>query len=130
MRPRIELRFLFPMLAACTSEPSAPDMPSTVLQATVVRGPIMPVCRLDNEPTCDDLPFAAAFELFRGSTRVAVTRSDSSGVFRVRLAPGSYMVVPGADAPIIEPRRQGKAVTVTSDSVTRVLLTFDTGIRG
>jgi hypothetical protein len=130
MRRNIGLRFLFPVLAACTSAPPAPDTPSTVLQATVVRGPIMPVCRLDNDPSCDDLPFAATFELFRGSTRVAVTRSDTAGVFRVPLTPGSYMVVPGTDAPIIEPRRQGKEVTVTADSVTRVLLTFDTGIRG
>lgn len=115
------------LLAACAESITLGE-PGTVLQATVVRGPIMPVCRL--EPPCEDLPFAAGFDILRGDTRIATTRSDSAGVFRVRLAPGRYRIVPQTDAPIISPRTQAKEVTVTADSVTRVLLSFDTGIRG
>jgi hypothetical protein len=120
---------LLPLLAtgACADAITLGE-PTTALQATVVRGPIQPVCRLD--PPCEDLPFAAGFDILRGATRITTARSDSAGIFRVRLAPGAYRVVPHSDAPIISPRSQVKEVTVTTDTVTRVLLAFDTGIRG
>jgi hypothetical protein len=60
---------------------------------------------------------------------VAAFRSDSEGRFEVQLAPGTYLVVPGADAPIISPRAQAKDVTVASSGRTTVMLHFDTGIR-
>ncbi len=101
--------------------------PSTVLAATVVRGPVQPVCRADLP--CDDVPFVSGFDIERGGRRVATARSDSAGRFRIALAPGDYRVVPHGDAPIIFPRAQVKDVRVTIDSVTRVLLHFDTGIR-
>lgn len=124
---RRALALLSPLLVSCAESITLGE-PGTVLQVTVVRGPIMPVCRLD--PPCEDLPFSAGFDILRGDRRVATTRSDSAGVFRIRLAPGAYRVMPQSDAPIISPRTQVKEVTVTTDSVTRVLLTFDTGIRG
>jgi hypothetical protein len=45
------------------------------------------------------------------------------------LAPGTYVVVPGPDAPILSPRAQAKEVVVGSNGLTTLLLHFDTGIR-
>lgn len=104
--------------------PAAPT--DTGLFGTVLRGPIQPVCTT-NLPC--DAPFSAGFTVQRGTTRVAAFRSDAQGHFDVRLSPGSYAVVPDADAPIITPKSQTKEVTVGSSGVTIVELHFDTGIR-
>jgi hypothetical protein len=105
----------------------APTAPSdTGLVGSVVRGPIQPVCQVD--VSCD-APFSASFTVQQGDRVVATFRSDFQGHFEVRLAGGMYVVVPGADAPIISPRAQVKEVAVGSNGVTSVLLHFDTGIR-
>ncbi len=97
----------------------APAAPSdTGLVGTVVRGP---VCRVD--VPCDS-PFSASFTVERGDRVVATFRSDSDGRFEVRLASGRYLVVPGADAPVIAPRIQAKEVMVGSDGKTMVVLPF------
>jgi hypothetical protein len=45
------------------------------------------------------------------------------------LEPGAYRVVPAANAPIIFPASQAKAVDVLAGGLTEIRLTFDTGIR-
>ena len=99
---------------------------TTGLTGTVTRGPITPVCMV-NVPC--DAPFAAHFTVVQGSHTVAAFQSGASGAFEVRLAPGSYNVVPGSDAPIMSPTSQAKAVTVGPSGLTFVQLNFDTGIR-
>jgi len=113
-----------PAIVACAS--TGPS-PATGLTGVVMRGPVTPVCRVD--VPCD-APFSAGFTVQRGATRVATFRSDGGGQFTVFLAPGSYTVVPDADAPVISPTRQVKAVTVLDNgTLTVVQLMFDTGIR-
>lgn len=96
----------------------------TGLQGQVMRGPIAPVC--PPELTCD-APFAADFTVWRISILVAHFQSDSAGAFYVRLPPGTYTVVPSTAAPIVP--GQVKTVIVKSESLTSVVLDFDTGIR-
>ncbi len=111
-------------LLACTA--TAPS-PATGLTGVVMRGPITPVCRVD--VPCD-APFSAGFTVQRAGQRVAQFQSDASGQFTVYLAPGTYTVVPNADAPIISPSSQVKSVTVAdTGQLTVVRLAFDTGIR-
>jgi hypothetical protein len=119
---------LFTLALLCwTAGCGAPTAPSdTGLVGSVVRGPIQPVCQVD--VSCD-APFSASFTVQQGDRVVATFRSDFQGHFEVRLAGGMYVVVPGADAPIISPRAQVKEVAVGSNGVTSVLLHFDTGIR-
>jgi hypothetical protein len=76
-----------------------------------------------------DAPFSASFTVERGNQVIATFRSDALGRFEVVVAPGSYRVVPGADAPIISPRSQAKDVSVGPSGTTTVTLQFDTGIR-
>ena len=112
------------LLTACSS--TAPS-PVTGLTGVVVRGPVTPVCRVD--VPCD-APFSAAFTVQRSGRIVAQFQSDTSGQFSVLLAPGDYVVVPNADAPIISPSSQAKQVTVAdNNTLTTIRLMFDTGIR-
>jgi len=98
----------------------------TGLIGIVVRGPVQPVCQAQ---TPCDAPFGAGFTVEQNDRVVATFRSDAQGHFQVHLAPGSYLVVPGPDAPIISPGAQAKPVVVGADGLTSVRLEFDTGIR-
>jgi hypothetical protein len=119
---------LFTLALSCwTVGCGAPTAPSdAALVGTVVRGPVQPVCQI--EVPCD-APFSASFTVQQGGRLIASFRSDSAGHFDVRLARGTYVIVPGADAPIISPKTQTKEVVVGVLGVTTVLLHFDTGIR-
>ena len=101
---------------------------ATRLEGQVVAGPQCPVERAD-EP-CPDKPFAARFEVRDLQERfVAAFRSDTEGRFSIDLAPGTYLIRPDADAPIIAPHMQAQQVVVTDEPITRVTLVFDTGLR-
>lgn len=98
----------------------------TGLAGVVLRGPVQPTCQI--QVSCD-LPFGATFTAQQGGSVIAAFRSDALGHFRVNLLPGTYLIVPGPDAPIISPGDQAKEVVVGSDGLTNVQLDFDTGIR-
>lgn len=99
----------------------------TGLVGQVLRGPVTPVCRVD--VPCD-APFSAWFDVLGlGDALMARFHSDSSGAFRVALAPGGYVVVPSDSAPLMNPGAQRKDVLVGRDGYTHVILDFDTGIR-
>lgn len=94
---------------------------------TVRRGPITPVCRLN---VACDAPFSAGFSVRRGNSQVATFRSDAAGNFLLLIGPGTYTIVPAADAPIINPSAQVKTVIVSGGGLlTLADLEFDTGIR-
>ena len=113
-------------IAACASAATSPST-TTGLTGVVMRGPVAPVCRVD--VPCD-APFSASFMVEQDGRRVAQFQSDAAGQFTVYLQPGGYVIVPGADAPIIGASQQRKSVTVADDAMlTVVRLTFDTGIR-
>lgn len=98
----------------------------TGLVGMVVRGPTQPVC-VENDP-CEE-GFAATFWVMRSGLAVTNFESDSIGHFEVRLAPGTYVIVPDEGAPIISPTSQTREVNVEPYSLTLVRLEFDTGIR-
>jgi hypothetical protein len=113
-------------LPGCASAGSSPS-PTTGLTGVVMRGPVTPVCRVD--VPCD-APFGATFMVEQDGRRVAQFQSDAAGQFTVYLRPGAYVIVPGADAPIITAAAQRKSVTVADNGMlTVVRLMFDTGIR-
>jgi hypothetical protein len=115
------------LLGCATTQPVAGiDVAGTGLEGVVRRGPITPVCRVDQP--CD-APFAASFEIRHGQDLVARFRSDSAGLFRVALLPGSYTVVPDSTAPLLGASHQAQPVIVGPEGLTHVELDFDTGIR-
>ena len=109
-------------LAACSSVSL-----TTGLEGKVLRGPIQPVCQI-GQP-CDDAPFSANFLVQQNSIIIATFRSAEDGSFQVRLKPGNYTVVPGSDAPLMQPSLQSKPVEVSPVGLSKVELHFDTGIR-
>jgi hypothetical protein len=98
----------------------------TGLEGVARRGPIQPICRVDQ--SCD-APFSARFEVRQGERLVATFQSDSAGRFRTYLTPGTYLVAPDASAPVLSPLSQTRSVTVGAHGLTHVELDFDTGIR-
>lgn len=104
-------------------QPGTGGLDLTGLEGTASRGPTQPVCR-EGEPC--DAPLQAGFTLQRDGRVVARFASDSTGHFLVYAAPGSYLVVPD-EAIGIGP--QTHEVTVQAQGLTRVDLSFDTGIR-
>ncbi len=102
------------------------NLVSTGLTGTVMRGPVTPVCQI-NVPC--DAPFSASFDVRRDSLRVATFHSDADGTFTVTLPPGTYVIVPASDAPLMNPAMQTRTVTVDPTGLTEVHLLFDTGIR-
>ncbi|MEP6690840.1 MAG: hypothetical protein ABJD07_06775 [Gemmatimonadaceae bacterium] len=100
---------------------------TTGITGTVSRGPITPVCVIS--VPCD-APFSADFFVRQGNRQVATFHSDAAGRFVVLLPPGSYTIVPAADAPLLDPTRQVRAVEVSGGGhLTLADLDFDTGIR-
>lgn len=99
----------------------------TLLIGVVTRGPTEPVC----QPAVPcDAPFAAGFTVTRNNLPVASFRSGADGQYRVALPTGgTYRVVPGPDAPLLQPESQAREVVVRAGQVNAVDLQFDTGIR-
>jgi hypothetical protein len=113
-------------IAAIAGVCNNPVALTTGLTGIVIRGPVTPVCQVG--VPCD-APFAASFEVRQNGRRVATFSSDAQGHFTVRLRAGSYVVVPTAEAPLMNPSSQTKTVEVGAEGLTSVQLVFDTGIR-
>lgn len=109
---------------AC-STPMSPT-PGTGLTGVMLRGPTQPVCSAG--ATCEE-PFSAGFTMEQNGQTAARFRSDPAGHFTVWIEPGTYRIVPDADAPIIAPSSQAKTVDVGAVGLTSVELHFDIGIR-
>lgn len=114
------------LLAAGCASGTSPDLATVRVDGHVVRGPIQPVCQVSL--VCD-APFSAGFAVYQNQRIVLLFHSDADGRFRIQLAPGLYMVVPDADAPIFQPAQQAKTLMVPNAAPTAVEWSFDTGIR-
>jgi hypothetical protein len=96
------------------------------LKGRVMRGPIQPVCRV-NEP-CDEPSPGVKLLFDRSGKLVARTTTNQKGWYRVTLTPGTYTVRtnrPSQFEKVPDPSR----VTVPSGRVKRVDFQIDTGIR-
>ncbi len=110
------------VVAAALAAPSAAT-PRGGLYGTVTRGPTSPVCRVG--VACDEPAANAVFLLVRKGTSTKV-RTDATGHYRVRLAPGRYTVSKGSWGPGgIKP----SSVVVPGGHFARVNIAIDTGIR-
>jgi hypothetical protein len=111
---------------ACSTSQLGDEVTVSGIEGLVIRGPIQPVCVVD--VPCDE-PFPALFHVTQGSRERATFRSDAQGQFSIELPPGDYTITPDPTAPIIFPTQQAKTVRVEPDTMVRVELDFDTGIR-
>ena len=123
MAIQVRATTLLALLAACTSATGAD---AVLVDGTITRGPIQPVCQVDQP--CDG-PLVADFVVARNGRAVLNFRTDATGHFSIALAPGSYQVIPSVDAPIMGAGTVSQPLTVVAPETRGVMLQFDTGIR-
>jgi hypothetical protein len=114
------------MVALTISGGAASGATGSGLRGVVTRGPIMPVCMVDQP--CDEPAANVRLVFVRSGTVVARARTSETGRYRVALAPGRYAVrLPGKPAlgRIVKPQ----TVRVLRARSSRVDFSIDTGIR-
>ena len=122
------MRHFFALLIAAVtiSVAAASGATGSGLRGLVTRGPIMPVCMVDQP--CDEPAANVRLVFVRSGTVVARARTSETGRYRVALAPGRYAVrLPGKPAigRIVKPQ----TVRVLRGRYSRVDFSIDTGIR-
>lgn len=98
----------------------------TGLEGYAYKGPVLPTC---TENTPCTAPFKASFVVWKEGKEMARFQSDEKGYFKVMLEPGTYTVTLDDKGQVLFPMRQPRTMTVKNGGMTRVTLTFDTGIR-
>jgi hypothetical protein len=112
------------VLAACAAGLGA--QPGTGIEGLITSGPSCP----NQQSPCPDTPVATEIQVLDASGQQVTTfKSDSTGHFKVDLAPGTYTLTPvsSSSAPGVPPF--ATTVTVVQGKYTSVQLRFDTGIR-
>jgi hypothetical protein len=120
-------------LSACGARGAAADptgsrlsRPDSGIRGRVLLGPTCPVQRIGQ--TCSR-PYQATITIRAEATGklVARVRSSATGGFSVPLAPGGYRLVPQTGRPY--PRSSPQTATVHSHRYTKVVISYDSGIR-
>lgn len=98
------------------------------LKGRVIRGPVNGGPEIIGEINYE--PFSAFFYITDQSNSFKRSfTSDKNGEFSIELPPGDYVIKPDETASIMMPEMQTKEVIVYEDSITSIILYFDTGIR-
>ena len=112
------------LAAACGGTSGATGL----LEGRVTLGPITPFERVGGEPTTR--PYAATVDIATPEGDVVATvESGNDGTFSLRLAAGSYRLVPRSPQGRPLPYAAPLNATIAAGQTTRVVIAFDTGIR-
>ncbi len=124
MRRTFVLLLILGTLAAC-----APTEATVGVPVTVLAGPTCPVISDPPDPACDDRPVDGAELLVIGANgqQVASVRSDAQGRAELRLAEGSYTVLPQPVEGLMGTAAEVTLVVTASPEA--VVISYDTGIR-
>ena len=103
---------------------------TTGVAGAVTAGPVCPVEKVPPDPACNPRPVAGAVLVIRGAGGAEVARftTDATGLFRIGLHPGDYML----EAQPVEGLMGAPAAmpfTVTDGAETLLDVSYDTGIR-
>jgi hypothetical protein len=125
--------FLVVLIAAIVlASGASAAAPRSGIVGKVVEGPTCPVERMPPDPRCAPRPVQARVRITRQGPRshTLIVETDSKGHFRVRLAPGIYVVqgLPRSGSSFPRPPASQR-VTVSRGHYTAVTLSYDTGIR-
>lgn len=113
------------------ASPTPTPAPNSGIYGQVLMGPMCPVVSPENQEKCKDQPLQATVlvKTQAGSIEVASFASDSQGMFRIALAPGTYLLDPQPKDSSPFPRGIPQTVTVPPDKFVKVTVQYDTGIR-
>lgn len=105
-----------------------PSEQTSGIRGKVLRGPLAGGPQTANAPS--EAPFQATFYVRdRDGNEVTRFQSDEEGSFELLIAPGDYLIVAEASAPVFRPEEQQQAVTVPAGQIVELTLRFDTGMR-
>lgn len=124
--PVMRLFLLLLVTAATISAGASAGATGSGLRGLVTRGPIMPVCMVDQP--CDEPAANVRLVFLRNGVVVSRARTSATGWYRVALAPGRYAVrLPGKPAMgrVVKPQ----TARVLRVRYSRVDFSIDTGIR-
>lgn len=114
-------------LAACSTQGTGRSTGTGTVSGTVLAGPTCPVERPD-DPTCLPVAVAGRVDFVQNDEVVASQVIDTTGHYRLNLAPGSYTVrIDVGDTPF--PSCPSLEVIVTQGVESTINFDCDTGIR-
>ena len=122
------MRHLFALLIVAVTifAGAASGSTGSGLRGLVTRGPIMPVCMVDQP--CDEPAANVRLVFLRNGVVVSRVRTNATGRYRVALAPGRYAVrLPGK--PVLGRVVKPQTARVLRGRYSRVDFSIDTGIR-
>lgn len=97
------------------------------LTGTVTLSPTCPVERIPPDPSCAPKPYSTFVSISGVHNFFVQVHTDSEGVFRLSLIPGTYTVIVHQDT--IFPRCETKDAVIVAGSTTTTDISCDTGIR-
>ena len=112
---------------APTANPQVKSNNSGII-GSVTYGPVCPGPLREDDPKCDDQPYAATISI-QNKSGVEITHvtSGKNGVFQVTLVPGEYILQPMSNNDHLN--AQPVNVTVVPNQFSKVVIQFDSGIR-
>ena len=106
-----------------------PPVLTSGIEGTITIGPTCPVERVPPDPNCADKPYQATVVVKTADEQKELTSfsSDQDGRFKVKLIPGTYILVPVSNN--THPQASSQKVIVKANNFTQVTISFDSGIR-
>jgi hypothetical protein len=122
----ILMAFILPIISACAS---ASQTITSGISGKVMIGPISPV---EKEGEVNEKPYPDALIFIMdasGKKKMKEVKSDLDGLFKVYLAPGTYLLVPQSPKNQALPVGEPQTVIVLENRFTDVTVNYDSGIR-
>jgi hypothetical protein len=128
-RPRLLGVVLLALALSACGAGGPTSAPDSGIRGLVTLGPTCPV-QVEGDPQPCSTTYAATLEIHdQASDRLITTvTSGADGRFEVRLAPGTYRIVPQV-AEVLPVAAPVEDVVVAAGRFTEVLVDFDSGIR-
>jgi hypothetical protein len=118
------------LLSACVPEmlTTPSSTPSSGVEGRVTEGPMCPGPVAIGETKCQDQPYQATISILDINHKpITQFQTDVSGLFKIPLSPGTYILHP--ESAKVFPYAVDQSVIVTAGQFTQVTIMYDTGMR-
>jgi major membrane immunogen (membrane-anchored lipoprotein) len=127
---RVTIRYDSGILNGCIQEititPS--PIPPSGIEGLVTKGPMCPGPVAIGDTKCQDQPYQTAISVLDINNKpITQFQTDVSGLFKIPLAPGTYVLHPESTKNL--PHAADQTVIVVAGKFTQVTIQYDTGIR-
>ena len=118
------------LLSACSQIITVTPSPtlSSGIEGQVTQGPMCPGPVAIGDSKCQDQPYQANISILDENNKpITSFQTDVSGIFKIPLNPGTYILHPESKKPL--PHAADQSVVVEAGQFTQVTITYDTGMR-